>query len=94
MMFNWFRWGKIMYGTSHVWLDCPIVFSTISVESYPFMWKKPLWIYAGKCCHRYYMSFVFGWLRRMVTFQFIGGVSSSDIDKLKEEILVKLAKQN
>ncbi len=78
-----------------MWLDSPKLLSTICVENYLYLrrWKRPLWVYTGKCGSVFYIVFAFGWLHRTVQFDFMRGVTSSDITKLKEAVRGELEKQ-
>ena len=92
-MFKWFCWESIKYGTAHMWLDSPKLISTVQVENYLYLhnWKRPLWIYAGKCGSVFLIAFVFGWLHRTVTLDFMRGVTDSDLAKLKKEVLNEIS---
>lgn len=92
-MFRWlkyFCWRKTgWYNRKRVWLDAPKLYAVVSIEKWSGRgyWWRPLWF--THCRHSYQpVLFIHsGWLKRTVMLEFIrGGVSSKDIDDLRNKI--------
>ena len=88
---NPFCWRKIGWGgRRRVWLDAPKLYAVVFVEKQPRMWARPFRLYFLRWHspdQQPVLQIQFGWIKRMVTLEFIkGGVHDKDIANLKEKI--------